>query len=95
MIDVRDILNSWITSFKPSDSQKTLAQARFSVCNACPSKKSVKRPLGFTLFCNECGCPIKAKVFSEAINPCPLKKWEDIDKNHNLNTRIKKTNTLF
>ena len=95
MINVKDILNSWITSFNPSESKKRLAQARFSVCIECPSKKNVKRPLGFTIMCGECGCPIKAKVFSEVSNPCPLKKWEEVDKKHNLNTSIKKTNTLF
>ena len=29
--------------------------------------------------CGECGCPIAKKIFTNDYNPCPLKKWEEVD----------------
>jgi transcription initiation factor TFIIIB Brf1 subunit/transcription initiation factor TFIIB len=41
------------------------------VCNECPSNKI--NGVGIN-YCGECGCVIKAKVFSKE-NACPLNKW--------------------
>ena len=95
MINIKDILNSWITSFNPSEEELSRANDRYDVCSTCPARKELLDGKKWTIICGACGCPLQKKIYSNVINPCPLKKWEDVDKKHNLNTSIKKTNTLF
>lgn len=95
MINIKDILDSWITSFNPTDGEISRANDRYDVCSNCPSRQELIRNKKWTLICGECGCPLSKKIYSSVTNPCPLKKWEDVDKKHNLNTSIKNSNTLF
>ena len=75
-MDFLKISKAWITSYNPTEKQKELAEKRYSICDSCPSK--VKALLGYYK-CNECGCPIQKKIFSDTYNDCPLKKWESVD----------------
>jgi len=95
MINIKDIVNSWVTMFNPTDEERSRADDRFEVCNTCPSREEFLNSGKWAMRCSECGCPLGAKVYSNVINPCPLKKWEEVDKKHNLNTSIKKQTTLF
>lgn len=95
MIDFKDIFNSWVTSFNPTQEKLKHANDRFEVCVACEFKKEVLKNKKWSIICTECGCPIKKKIYSNAINPCPEKKWAEVDENHGMNTSKKKNNTLF
>jgi hypothetical protein len=75
-MDFIKIAKAWITAHNPSESQLELAEKRHLICDECPSK--VKTILSYYK-CNECGCPISKKIFSDQYNDCPLKKWESID----------------
>jgi hypothetical protein len=92
-MDIKEIINSWIISSNPNEEQKNQANQRGSICEVCPSKKVISRFFKISTVCGECGCPISKKIFSPQHNPCPLKKWEDIDKKY-LKVE-KKTKTLF
>lgn len=52
-------------SLSPEKSKE--AERRFTICSACPAKNNDK--------CDDCGCFIKVKIFSENKDSCPRKKW--------------------
>jgi hypothetical protein len=49
----------------------------------------------WTAYCNGCGCPIDKKIFSGKVNPCPLEKWDEIDKKYNTYIGMKHKKTLL
>ena len=49
----------------------------------------------WSAYCNGCGCPIDKKIFSGKINPCPLEKWDEIDKKYNTYIGIKHKKTIL
>lgn len=74
------IINSWISVIKKEEpTQEELRRA--NVCNGCEFKKysrylksikgKVKELNGY--LCNDCGCPLIAKVKNN--NKCPQNKW--------------------
>jgi ribosomal protein L37E len=74
-MNLREIVNAWIISFNPTPEQKKLALDRANICDTCEYKTYViKKPI-----CSECGCPIGKKIFSQEQNPCPKKKWKEVD----------------
>lgn len=73
-----EIAKAWITSLNPTEDQKKRSLERIEICNSCEKNK----PFKGIYICSSCGCPISKKVFSHEYNPCPLKKWEAIDKNY-------------
>jgi hypothetical protein len=75
-MNIKEIIEAWSIANNPTPSQKTLAELRGEVCENCPAKKTKLK----IAICKECGCPISKKVFTNNYNPCPLKKWEEIDK---------------
>lgn len=77
MIDVVDIINSWIKSFDPNSKESELAESRLKICLDCEHKKSLIKNLEISVVCNQCGCPIKKKVFSS--KTCPIGKWDNVD----------------
>lgn len=79
MLDFKNILNAWITAYRPSEEQVLLAKKRSEVCENCPSRKTITTKLDIGVICSECGCPITKKVFSSNFNECPLGKWKDVD----------------
>lgn len=78
-MNLNEIIDSWIISIKPSEEQKILAKKRVEICNNCEEKKIITRKLYIGIICRNCGCPINKKIFSPKQNPCPLKKWEQVD----------------
>jgi hypothetical protein len=75
---VFSIIDAWIIANNPTEEQKALAESRFNVCIQCEEFRE-KRPVTGEPYCNNCGCPLKKKIFSKKYNECPLKKWEDVD----------------
>ena len=75
-MNFKQIIEAWIISFNPTSQEKELAEARGKICDECPSKAFILNVAG----CKECGCPIGKKIFTNDYNPCPLSKWEEIDK---------------
>ena len=91
-MDVIEIINAWKIANNPTPKQEELAKLRASICEVCPSKKVITKKLKLATICGECGCPIAKKIFTPKFNPCPLKKWEDVD---NLFINEKKSSTLI
>jgi len=95
MINIKDIFNSWKTSFNPSERELKRANDRFSICAGCEFNKEVLTNKEWSLICKACGCPIKKKIFSSEINPCPKSKWMEVDKANGYSVDIKKNKTLI
>ena len=83
-MDFLEIINAWKIAYNPTPRQLKLANLRGEVCNSCPSKQVITKNLEIGTICGECGCPLSKKIFSPKYNTCPLKKWEEIDKVHNV-----------
>lgn len=81
MIDIFEIIDAWATSMNPSEEVKELATKRLEICNSCDSNVELLKNKKWSRFCNQCGCPIKKKIFSHKIkDACDLNKWEEVDK---------------
>lgn len=91
MINIKEIIDAWRVSFSPTQNQLNKSIERGKVCEVCPSKKVITKKLKVATVCGECGCPISKKIFSLEHNPCPLKKWEEIDKEYKTEEKINKT----
>lgn len=87
------IADAWIKAANPTDSQKKLAEARYSVCNDCVHLNELPKIIGGK-YCNECGCPIAKKIFSRVYSECPKGFWEEPDSIYFESTQ-KKGKTLF
>jgi len=72
---ILEIIEAWKIAHDPTEEQLELARLRGEVCSKCPSKKTT---LNIT-YCDECGCVISKKIFTNVFNPCPLRKWDKID----------------
>lgn len=82
MSKIEDIYNGW-SNYIRSDELSPEELNRAIICRECPQKKysaaikalvkdEVKDVEGF--ICNECKCPLSAKIRSKN-NKCPLNKW--------------------
>jgi hypothetical protein len=87
------IADAWITAANPTESQKVLAEARYSVCSKCEYIKDMLKIIGGK-YCSECGCPISKKIFSKQYSECPKGFWEEPDSKYYSDTQ-KKGKTLF
>ena len=70
MNKIEEIFKAWGIMFNPTDTQSELAADRMQVCDDCDSKRTI--PI---IHCGECGCALKAKVYSPVIGACPRGKW--------------------
>lgn len=93
MFSVSEIIEAWAASYTKDPQRQKLAELRYQVCRGC--EHFGKRPILGDEYCKDCGCPIDKKVFSKRFNACPLKKWEDVDKSHQIETSQKSGNTLI
>jgi hypothetical protein len=91
MFNFKQIIEAWIIAGNPTPTQRELAEARGKICDECPSKKRMFKEKQWGEYCGECGCPIGKKIFTNDFNPCPLKKWEEVDDKYYPNTKKKKT----
>jgi len=87
-MNIKTIIEAWIIAYNPTSEQIKLAEIRGSFCNQCEEKK----PIIGVIICGACGCPIAKKVFTNAYNPCPLKKWKEVDREY---FKIKEKKTLI
>lgn len=74
MNKIEEIFKAWGIMFNPNDLQSELAGKRMEICDGCDSKRTI--PL---LHCGECGCALKAKVYSPKIGACPKGKWTAVE----------------
>jgi hypothetical protein len=95
MLNLKDIFTSWIRLTTSTEQQSKLAEIRFDVCKGCVYKQEIIKGKEWSLLCGKCGCPIKAKVFSDAINPCPMGYWKEIDKNFGVNVDEKNKKSIL
>jgi hypothetical protein len=95
MLNFKEIFNAWITLSNPTEQETQLANIRFSICEGCQYKKEIINKKNWSLLCGKCGCPLKAKIFSKAINPCPMGYWKEIDENFGINTNNKKKKSIL
>ena len=70
MNKIEEIFKAWQISYNPNDLQSELAIKRMEICDTCDSKKDIP-----FIHCGECGCALKAKVYSPKIGACPRGKW--------------------
>ena len=95
MINIKEILTAWSVAMKPSPLAKKIAEDRLSVCIKCEFRKEVIDNKEWSAVCGKCGCPLKAKVFSQEISPCPISKWDSVDFKNGLNVKKKGTNSIL
>jgi hypothetical protein len=78
---IKDILTGWKNYLDKSEVVEEIAKERAAICAICPHAKQGKL-LTFVrdtlkevqgAYCNECGCPLSAKIRSSDI--CPKLKW--------------------
>ena len=87
-LDFKEIIGSWYNVIKHTPEQKELADKRFEICLVCPSKQEILEGKEWSLTCGECGCPLKAKVYTKKTHmyaedgSCPLNKWKDVELEH-------------
>jgi hypothetical protein len=91
MINIKEIIDAWSVSFNPTQTQLNKSIERGRVCEICPSRKVITKKLKLATICGECGCPISKKIFSLEFNPCPLNKWEEVDKKYKIEEKTNKT----
>jgi hypothetical protein len=78
-MNFKEIVTAWITSLNPNDAEKTRSIERASICIKCEYKKEIFDNKEWSTICGKCGCPLSKKVFSQEYNPCPIKRWEEVD----------------
>jgi hypothetical protein len=83
-LNFKEIAGAWYNKFKHTPAQKDLADKRFDICLECPSKKEGIKNKEWALVCGECGCPLKAKIYTnntylDDTGSCPLGKWKEIE----------------
>jgi hypothetical protein len=86
-LDFKEITSAWYNKFVHTNEMKELADNRLNICLDCPSKLEGITGFPFRLRCGECGCPLKAKVYTDKTyldegGSCPLNKWKDIEIEH-------------
>ncbi len=78
---IKNILTGWKNYLRKSEVTEAVAKERAALCAVCPHAKHGKL-LTFVkdtlkevegAYCNQCGCPLSAKVRSNDI--CPINKW--------------------
>jgi len=87
-MNIKTIIEAWVIAHNPTEKQKEIAEERAKVCERCDARKK----LASIHYCKKCGCPIAKKIFTNSPNPCPLKKWDDVDSQY---FKIKKKKTLL
>lgn len=81
-MNITEIIQAWKKANNPTEYERELARRRMEICMVCPSRKELSKKIELLNICGECGCPISKKAFTPSYNPCPLQKWEKVDKPH-------------
>jgi len=94
MNKLEEIFKAWMISFDPNDAQSELASKRILICDECEFKsKTMIGPKMYIARCSDCGCALKAKIYTprtylDGINEnndsnkgsCPQSKWMEVEK---------------
>jgi hypothetical protein len=91
----KEIFEAWVISKNPTETQKSIANARLEICKVCEYRKETFRGKKWSNVCGKCGCPLSKKVFSPLFNPCPMEKWEEIDSNYMQKVSKKSKSTII
>jgi hypothetical protein len=86
-LNIKEIVQSWAIKINPTEKQKKMAEERYAVCVTCPSNVKVFDK-AWSEVCNECGCPLQAKIFSPKYDACDLHKWIDIENRYSPNGKL-------
>lgn len=76
MDNILDIGKAWMIAANPTKEQQSLAIKRLEICQQCPS---MVESVVFKYKCNECGCPIGKKIYTDRMGTCDLKKWHKVE----------------
>jgi hypothetical protein len=101
VIDFKEIFNAWIIASNPTKEQLQQADDRLGICKGddtnpkCENYSELFEKKKWSAYCKGCGCPLDKKIFSEKINPCPLDKWDEIDRIYNTYIGMKHKKTLL
>ena len=74
MNKIEEIFKAWGIMFNPTDAQAELATDRMQICEECDSKRTIP-----FIHCAECGCALKAKIYTPKIGACPRGKWVAVE----------------
>lgn len=74
MNKIEEIFRAWKIAFNPDDLQSEIAAKRMEICDTCDSKRTSP-----VIHCAECGCALRAKVYSPKIGACPRGKWTAVE----------------
>ena len=77
-----EIINAWIRAANPTETEKELAKARMDICLKCDFRKEIIHNKEWSAICGGCGCPLRAKIFTNQYGSCPQNKWEIIEKKY-------------
>lgn len=77
MNKIVEIFKAWGIAFNPDDKQAELAAQRMEVCDSCNFKKTTP-----VIHCGQCGCALKAKIYSPVNGACPEGKWNKVDNDY-------------
>lgn len=95
MINFKEIFVAWKTAARPTPFQSKVAKDRLDVCIKCPFKKEIFEKKQWSAVCGKCGCPLKAKIFSQEISPCPMGYWDEPDKKNSIHFKLKDKKTFL
>jgi hypothetical protein len=101
MFDFKEIFDAWVESANPSKERQLQADERAHICRGdkstpkCENYVELIENKKWSAYCDGCGCPIDKKIFSGKVNPCPLEKWDEIDKKYNTYIGVKHKKTLL
>lgn len=95
MINFKEIFVAWKTALNPTELEDKIASDRLDICVKCTHKKEIFEKSKWALICEKCGCPLRVKVFSREINPCPMGFWEEPDNKNGLPVSKKSTKTFL
>jgi ribosomal protein L37AE/L43A len=95
-LDFKEISTAWFNSIVHSDKLKKLADERLKICLSCEHKKEIFEGKEWSLKCNECGCPLKGKVYTPNTHfhkngSCPLAKWKEVEDTYLKDFKTSKT----
>jgi ribosomal protein L37AE/L43A len=98
-LDFKEIVLSWYDSLTSEDKKRPgqleLAQKRYSMCLGCEHFRP-KRFLKNDSYCNDCGCPIKGKIYSRKFDACPKHTWIEIEEEfENILDKPKKSKSIL
>ena len=88
MISLVEVATGWFNMVNSTPDIKELAKRRLAICDICPSKIQLStagqllittlNSEASTYLCEECGCPLAAKVCNKH-SKCPLNKWNNLE----------------